>query len=106
MKNTEGECIMALRQVPRFQSEQEEADWWDRNRAKLDLDFLEAAGKGQLRRLDREQLKARIAGATKVISLRLPEADLALAREQAARKGLPYQTYLKSLLHEALRRAG
>ena len=77
---------MAVRQVPRFRSEQEEAEWWDRNRAKLDLDFLEAARKGRLQRLDREQLKARVTGATKVISLRLPEADLALAREQAARK--------------------
>lgn len=97
---------MSVRQVPRFRSEKEEADWWDRNRAELDREFLEKARNGQLRRLDREQLKARVAGATKVISLRLPEADLALAREQAAQKGLPYQTYLKSLLHEALRRAG
>lgn len=97
---------MAVRKVPRFRSEQEEADWWDKNRAKLDLDFLEASRKGQLQRLDPEQLNARVTGATKVISLRLPEADLALARKRAAQKGLPYQTYLKSLLHEALRRTG
>ena len=32
----------------------------------------------------------------------IPEADLALARKQAERKGLPYQTYIKSLLHETL----
>jgi predicted DNA binding CopG/RHH family protein len=37
-----------------------------------------------------------------VISLRVPEADLAMARRQAERKGLPYQTYIKSLLHETL----
>jgi predicted DNA binding CopG/RHH family protein len=37
-----------------------------------------------------------------MISLRVPEADLALARRQAAQKGLPYQTYIKSLLHETL----
>jgi predicted DNA binding CopG/RHH family protein len=43
--------------------------------------------------------------ATKVISLRMLEDDLALAREQAAAKGLSYQTFLKSLLHEALRRS-
>ncbi len=97
---------MAVRQVPRFRNEREEAEWWDKNRAKLDLDFPEAAKKGQLQRLDRERIRARVTGATKVISLRLPETDLALAREQAARKGLPYQTYLKSLLHEALRRTG
>jgi predicted DNA binding CopG/RHH family protein len=39
-----------------------------------------------------------------VISIRLPESDLARARQQAAAKGLPYQTYIKSLLHQALQR--
>jgi predicted DNA binding CopG/RHH family protein len=34
----------------------------------------------------------------------MAEADLALARKQAEEKGLPYQTYIKSLLHEALRK--
>ena len=29
-----------------------------------------------------------------------------MAKQQAERKGLPYQTYIKSLLHEALRKAG
>jgi predicted DNA binding CopG/RHH family protein len=43
--------------------------------------------------------------ASRVISIRLPEADLAKARRQAASKGLPYQTYVKSLLHEALEKA-
>jgi predicted DNA binding CopG/RHH family protein len=37
-----------------------------------------------------------------VVSLRVPETDLALARKQAEQKGLPYQTYIKSLLHETL----
>ena len=36
------------------------------------------------------------------IKVRIPPADLALARKQAERKGLPYQTYIKSLLHETL----
>jgi len=45
-----------------------------------------------------------VVASTKVISLRMLEEDLALARHQAAAKGLPYQTFLKSLLHEALRR--
>jgi predicted DNA binding CopG/RHH family protein len=39
---------------------------------------------------------------SRVISLRVAEADLAMARRQAERKGLPYQTYIKSLLHTAL----
>jgi predicted DNA binding CopG/RHH family protein len=37
--------------------------------------------------------------------MRLPVADLEAAQELAATKGLPYQTYIKMLLHEALERA-
>ncbi len=48
-----------------------------------------------------EMLEA--AGAMNVpVSLRIPAADLAKAREIAQRKGVPYQTYIKMLLHEAL----
>ena len=36
------------------------------------------------------------------LSLRMPAADLAKARSIAQRKGLPYQTYIEMLLHEAL----
>ena len=40
---------------------------------------------------------------TKQVSLRLPVADLELARKIARRKGIPkYQTYIKTLLHEML----
>jgi len=34
--------------------------------------------------------------------MRMAEADLDLARKQAEEKGLPYQTYIKSVLHEEL----
>jgi len=37
-----------------------------------------------------------------VVALRIPEADLALARKQAEQKGLSYQTYIKSPLHKTL----
>ena len=39
------------------------------------------------------------------VSLRVAAADLARARAIADRKGLPYQTYMKMLLHEALMQA-
>jgi len=39
---------------------------------------------------------------TRQISIRLSAADLVTANRIAAAKGLPYQTYIKSLLHEAL----
>ena len=41
---------------------------------------------------------------SRLLSIRLPEPDIALAQRLAQRKGLPYQTYIKSLLHEALAR--
>ncbi len=50
----------------------------------------------------RERIAASKKAPTPVVALRIPEADLALARKQAEQKGLPYQTYIKSLLHETL----
>lgn len=93
------------RVIPAFKSEAEEAKWWYKNRARLDKDLLEAAKKGKLSRLDRATLESRLARSkARVVSIRLPESDIDLARQQAAQKGLPYQTYIKSLLHQALRR--
>jgi predicted DNA binding CopG/RHH family protein len=40
----------------------------------------------------------------RAISIRLPAPDIALAQDLAGRKGLPYQTYIKRLLHDALDR--
>ena len=93
--------MASRRTVPRFKTEKEEADWWYRNRDKIAGDFEQAAKKGELKRLDQATLRARLA--SRVITIRLPEEDIELARRQAAKKGLPYQTYIKSLLHQALR---
>ena len=41
---------------------------------------------------------------TRAISIRLSEADLDQARVIAQKKGLSYQTYIKSVLHEAIER--
>ncbi len=42
---------------------------------------------------------------TKQVSIRLPVSDLELARKLARRKRVPkYQTYIKQLLHDALRK--
>jgi predicted DNA binding CopG/RHH family protein len=92
------------RVIPAFKSEAEEAEWWHKNRARLDKDLVEAAKKGKLKRLDQATLKTHLAASrSRVVSIRLPEDDLELARRQATQKGLPYQTYIKSVLHQALR---
>jgi len=92
--------------VPRFKSESEEADWWYQNREVHGKELLAAVRSGEAQILTKEKLLARIAASKKkpapVVALRIPEADLALARKQAEQKGLPYQTYIKSLLHETL----
>src|ERR1039458_2365004 len=48
------------------------------------------------------QRLAREARASKNVTIRMAEADLDLARKQAEAKGLPHQTDIKSVLHEAL----
>jgi predicted DNA binding CopG/RHH family protein len=99
MKNTK-------RIVPRFATEAEEADWWYKNRKRHDKELVAAVKSGEAQILTREKLLARLEASKKkpapVVALRIPAADLALARKQAEQKGLPYQTYIKSLLHEAL----
>ena len=35
-------------------------------------------------------------------SVRLDPQDITLARDSANKRGMPYQTYLETLLHEAL----
>jgi len=92
--------------IPVFKSEAAEAEWWYKNRRRLDKDLVAAAKKGKLRRLDPATLKSRLARSrSRVVSIRLPDDDIQLARRQATEKGLPYQTYIKSVLHQALRQA-
>jgi hypothetical protein len=91
--------------VPKFATEAEEAQWWYDNREAHGKELLAAVRAGEAQILTRDKLLARLEASKKaapVISLRVPEADLVLARRQAKEKGLPYQTYIKSLLHETL----
>jgi hypothetical protein len=60
-----------------------------KNRAELDKNFVKAAQEGKLKRLDQTAPKARLANSiTRVVSIRLPENDIELARRQATEKGL------------------
>jgi predicted DNA binding CopG/RHH family protein len=95
------------RTLPAFASEAKEAAWWYEGRKAHDREFVAAVKTGEAQVLTGEKLRARIAASkakmrAQVISLRVPESDLAMARRQAEQKGLPYQTYIKSLLHETL----
>lgn len=94
------------RVVPTFASEAEEAAWWYKNRDIHGAQLLGAVKSGEAQLLTKKKLSERIAASRKtpapVVALRIQQADLTLARKQAEAKGLPYQTYIKSLLHETL----
>jgi predicted DNA binding CopG/RHH family protein len=84
--------------VPRFKSEKEEAEWWDAHPEIITELFLKAKKEGKIKRLPV------IRGATKSVTIRMQIADIQTAQEIAGKRGLPYQTFIKGLLHQALER--
>jgi predicted DNA binding CopG/RHH family protein len=87
--------------VPKFKTEAEEAQWWYDNREKVEDALISAMDNGTVQRGTAQRLTGG-ARASRNVTIRMVEADLDLARKQAEEKGLPYQTYIKSVLHEAL----
>ena len=87
--------------VPEFATEAEEAKWWDVHQDMVEENLIRALNDGTVQRGTAKRLAIE-ARASRNITIRMAEADLNLARKQAEEKGLPYQTYIKSVLHEAL----
>jgi predicted DNA binding CopG/RHH family protein len=81
-----------------FANEAEEAAWWESHEDALADEFERATAEG---RVGIGTLAKRAALPTTTI--RLDPDDIAKARVQAAERGLRYQTYLKMIIHEALR---
>ena len=80
--------------IPKFCSEADEAEGWDSHPAVAT----------QIMKRELKSGKARRAVPLKTVTMRLPVGDIETAQDLAGRKGLPYQTYIKMLLHEALER--
>lgn len=83
-----------------FRNEAEEAEWWDSHQNELANELEKAAAAGTLGRGT-----AARKGSTPTTTIRLDPEDIAKARAQAEQHGLRYQTYLKMLIHRALRQA-
>jgi hypothetical protein len=83
-----------------FANEADEAAWWEANEAALADAFEKSTADG---RIGHGTLV--VTGDSTVAKLRLDPDDIAKARVQAAERGLRYQTYLKMIIHEALRDA-
>jgi predicted metal-dependent hydrolase len=97
--------------IPAFATEAEEAKWWFENQGLIDKEFEKAAREGRLKRGGIRRLFAEKGIPFKepqplpTTTIRLDPDDIAKARVQAAERGLRYQTYLKMIIHEALRNA-
>jgi len=83
-------------EIPRFDSEAEEREWWYAHRGEI-AEWMRTTGEERLR-------AGRRSGGTPTVSIRIDPADLARLRALASLKGVGYQTYLKMLLREALDR--
>ena len=91
--------------LPAFANEDEEAAWWASREGRQFL--KQRGGDPERQRAKVSRLVARLNREASVqIALRLPGPDLEKAREIATRKGIGYQTLLKMLVHEGLRREG
>jgi hypothetical protein len=101
--------------IPAFATEAEEAKWWFENDDKIGAEFEKAAkegrlGRGGVRRLFAEKgipfpQPQKASEPLPTTTIRLDPDDISKARVQAAERGLRYQTYLKMIIHEALRSA-
>jgi predicted DNA binding CopG/RHH family protein len=90
--------MAAKPKIPKFKSEREEAEWWDAHPEVITELFLKARKEGRIKRLPA------VRAATTPLTIRIPVTDLEAARQLAQKRGLPYQTYIKGLLHQAIER--
>jgi predicted DNA binding CopG/RHH family protein len=82
-----------LKKLPKFQSEDEEREFWATHDTVDYFDWEKAVVNAPMPNLK---------PTSELISLRLPLELLDKLKTDANRQGLPYQTYLKSILHKAL----
>lgn len=93
------------RPLPKFESEAEEARWYADHREELQDYFGEPLPPNPMPLAERLGLTAnKRKAATQHVPLRIALEDLDRAKALAARKGMPYQTFLKVLIHEGLAR--
>ncbi len=92
--------------IPNFVSPRQEAEWFDKNRKKLEADMSRRLRSGDTKTVAEalRQSAAKEKVRLKPVTIRMLPDDLDLARRLAFEKGLPYQTFIKVLLREALRR--
>ena len=77
-------------ETPEFHNEAEEAEWWFANREKIAVRLIKYGRKAPIE--------------TQPVTIRLPKTDIERPRLLARKRGMPYQTFIKAVLHESLRK--
>src|SRR6266705_2676549 len=92
-------------EMPKFKNESEEADWWASRAGRDYVKGRSTAAKQSGTKMAGSRLVGHLQKKASVqFAIRLPGDDLEQARKIATRKGIGYQTLIKMLVHEGLRR--
>lgn len=83
-----------------YANQAEEAAWWEANEEAVGLQFEKTIAEGYV-----GPCNLIVTGDSTITKIRLGSRDLSRMKKQAAERGLRYQTYLKMIIHEALRSA-
>src|SRR5579859_1553172 len=86
--------------IPKFKYEAEEARWLDRHKRQLEAEMIRRIKERSTLTLQQALARRKL----RPVTIRLASEDLHTARPLAAEKGIGYQTYIKLLLRESLRR--
>jgi predicted DNA binding CopG/RHH family protein len=81
-------------------AESQDARWHDRHKRKLEAAMERRPKEGSALTLRQAVARTKL----RPVTIRLATEDIHAARELAAQKSIPYQTYIKMLLREALQR--
>jgi predicted DNA binding CopG/RHH family protein len=84
---------MARKTIPKFASESEEQDFWNKHDSTEFIDWTKG----------RVGVFPELKPSTKTISLRLPEAMLSALKTLANKRDVPYQSLMKVFLAQQLR---
>jgi predicted DNA binding CopG/RHH family protein len=90
--------------IPSFQTEKQEAAWWDKHRNHVEADLRRAMREHKTISLSDVLSQAQRKKELLPVTIRLASEDIATAKHLAGDKGVGYQTYIKLLLHDALRK--
>jgi predicted DNA binding CopG/RHH family protein len=80
------------KEIPSFNNEEEEREFWNSHDSVDNIDWEKAE----------KTLFPKLKPSTETISLRLNKGLLETAKTQANKRDIPYQSYIKMLLAEAL----